>query len=366
MIKEFGYEYSASCQSFEVPPESLLTTTSRHPWGALPFQSGRDALKAIAREYSPTMVLLPALSCDSMRVPFVLHGHNVQYYRITKEYAVDFGHLKTLISDSTQPILFLYLNYFGKTAANPVELQELRDSFPNLVFIEDKTQVFIHACPSFFQPDFTVVSIRKWLAIPDGGLLWTALPLKNQFFGEDTFFAQRRRHAQLLREKYLNSGDINLKIEFRHIFSSISEILDKSPVPIKMSKYAYDMLLNVAQDIIGGGISQKRIKNSACLADILQESKIQLLQSQAGLSDLYVPFLTANRDAVQRALSAEGIFCTIIWPLSQEQRDLCPIAKRTEQFMLAAPCDQRYSSSDMEYIGNAIVRTVAKLGGAVA
>ena len=77
-----------------------------------------------------------------------------------------------------------------------------------------------------------------------------------------------------------------------------------------------------------------------------------------GLSDLYVSFTVLNRDEVQRRLSAEGIFNTIIWPLSEQQKEACKVAKYTEENMLAAPCDQRYTVEDMKTIGAEIVRVI--------
>ena len=40
--------------------------------------------------------------------------------------------------------------------------------------------------------------------------------------------------------------------------------------------------------------------------------------------------------------------------LNDEQKRVCPIAKQTEETMLAAPCDQRYTAADMQDIGQQI------------
>ena len=363
MVREFGYEYESPRSSLGYSDEVLLQKTTSSPlWGALALQSGRDALKVVAREHAPTTVLLPALSCDSMAVPFALYHHSIRYYRLNPDFSIDFDCLESLINCVSSKILFLYMDYFGNPASSVKHLQELKRHYPRLVFIEDKTQVFLHASASHFHPDYTVVSLRKWIDIPDGGLLWSSKPLSHSNFSNDTAFAQRRKAAQDMRREFLETGEQGLKPQFRQIFSTVSELMDCNPLPTRMSEFSF----NRVSKPLWESIQDCRRQNSEKLSQILCSNGIELLQKTPGLSDLYVPFLTANRDAVQRALSAEGIFCTIIWPLSQEQRDLCPIAKRTEQFMLAAPCDQRYSSADMEFIGNAIVRTVAKLGGAVA
>ena len=83
---------------------------------------------------------------------------------------------------------------------------------------------------------------------------------------------------------------------------------------------------------------------------------VQIIQKETRISDLYVTFLVENRDKIQKKLSEIGIFNTIIWPLCELQKNTCGVAKYTEESMLAAPCDQRYTVEDMKYIGAEIVR----------
>lgn len=45
--------------------------------GGICLRSGRNALKGIAREFAYATVLLPALSCDSMTIPFELYHYDV-------------------------------------------------------------------------------------------------------------------------------------------------------------------------------------------------------------------------------------------------------------------------------------------------
>ena len=107
-----------------------------------------------------------------------------------------------------------------------------------------------------------------------------------------------------------------------------------------------------------------RQQNAETLISILSTYPyVSFIQNQSGNSDLYVSFIVPNRDEVQRKLSAEGIFNTIIWPLMDEQKHVCSVAKITEENMLAAPCDQRYSTDDMKTIGAEIVRVIADVNG---
>lgn len=356
-VKEYGYEYDASHDDV-IWVKSCHRTTDMKLWGALALQSGRDALKVVAREYQPTIALLPALSCDSMTLPFTLHGHEVRYYRLKDDYSIDFEHLKTLIPDGIENVLFLYMDYFGRKAASVKDLMDLRNAYPSLVFIEDKTHVFLHSGSSPFMPDYTVVSLRKWLAIPDGGIVWCHRKLHNHDFLDSTEFSERRLEAQCMRHKYLQTNEIELKPLFRRIFSNVSDIMDNNPEPCRMSAYSYELICKTNWK----KIETIRESNSSCLISCFKHcEKIRLLQSQPKISDLYVPILVDNRDEIQKNLSEQGIYTTLIWPLSEEQKQVCRIARQTEEQMLAVPCDQRYDLDDMKYIAENIIHVVEEL-----
>lgn len=352
MVKEYGYEYDA------VLNENLWKTTraktaDKSLWGALCLRSGRDALKAVARELgTPVTVLMPALSCASMTLPFTLYGHRVVYYKLTAQYTIDLQALTDKIP--SEKAVFLYMDYFGIPALRDRDLEYLRKSYPSLLFVEDRTHTLLWPASRTFSADFTVASLRKWLAIPDGGLLWTKTPLKDNTFGEDHAFSEKRLQAQCLRHRFFAEGDPEIKASYRRIFSGVSDILDANPLPSRMTRYAYESAAAADWD----SIRQQRKINAQTLIAVLKKGGIQLIQEQPGWSDLYVAFQTENRENKQAALSAKAIFNTVIWPLSDVQREVCPIARQTEATMLAAPCDQRYTAQDMEYIGNEIVRVV--------
>ncbi len=346
MIKEYGYEYDA------ILNEKLWSVTEGKVTkqtfdGAHCLRSGRDALKAIAREYRNCLVLLPALACDSMIHPFEMYGHEIAYYKLNKDYKID---LESLNIEATN-ILFLYADYFGIPSISDDCLEQLR-KHGNIVFIEDRTHNYIWDRRRSFEPDYMVASLRKWIPIPDGGLLWGNI---SKPFGDDTRFSTTRLKAQTMRHNYLISGDERIKTEYRQIFSSVSDLMEDDD-PVAMSAYSYALL----ESVDWGKVKRVRERNSKLLIHMLAASPyIRLIQGQTGYSDLYVAFMVRNRDEVQRRLSQERIFNTIIWPLRDIQRKTCEVAKMVELSMLAAPCDQRYTQDDMKTIGEEIVKVVA-------
>ena len=345
MVKEYGYEYDAALNR-DIWRETEGKVTNQKLLGAHCLRSGRDALKAIAREYRPCVALLPALACDSMVHPFELYGHKIRYYRLNPDYSID---LDSLDIDEEQS-LFLYADYFGRKAITDDELEKLRKE-KKVVFIEDRTHNLIWMRRYTFQPDYIIASLRKWLPIPDGGLLWGEL---SKPLGNDLVFSTTRLKAQFMRHEFLACGDEEIKTKYRKIFSTVSELMEQDE-PSAMSAYSFA----IANETEWNNIQRVRKQNAEILIDIISTSPfITFIQNKVGLSDLYVAFTVSNRDEIQRRLSTKGIFNTVIWPLTEEQKNICGIAKYTEENMLAAPCDQRYSEEDMEYIGIEILRVI--------
>ena len=352
-IKEFGYEYDA-LKHDALWDQAYGKYVKYTPENDLLFRSGRDALKAVAREYDDAIVLMPALSCESMVSPFQMYGHIIRFYKLSEQYAIDLEDVERLI-DNERTVLFLYIDYFGKESVTDEQLTDLRERYSHVIFIEDRTHNLLHPSQRRFEPEYVVASLRKWCNIPDGGMLKSRIQLAHTEMGENSDFLEKRLNAQCLRRAFFETGDESIKTTYRQMFSAVSDILDADEKPVSMSAYAYAL----AQKTDWNEIRACRRENAKTLLNILKECPtVRLIQEQPGKSDLYVAFAVNNRDKLQQELSKLGIFCTIIWPLSQSQINACPVARYSHEHMLAAPCDQRYSQDDMVYIGKEIVRLI--------
>lgn len=349
MVKEYGYEYDAILHK-EIFEKSKGKVTYEKFMGGMCLRSGRDALKVVAREFEPSIVLLPALACNSMIISFEMYGHKIKYYRLNKDYSIDLESLYSLIPAEKKRILFLYMDYFGNRAIQDSDLDRLRSSYPALIFIEDRTHNLFVKTSHIFKCDFTIASLRKWINIPDGGLLWTDKKLKKRDYSEDLTFSEIRLHAQCMRNEFLQTGEEGIKNEYRRIFSTVTDLIDIEMLPGLMSLYSYKLATKANLK----NINEVRCRNAQVLINELRGFKF--IQPQSGLGDLYAAILIENRDAVQRMLASMGIFCTIIWPLNDEQRLVCEIARYTEDHVLAVYCDQRYTIEDMKYIAFCIRR----------
>lgn len=353
-VKEIGYEYEAPLnRELWQKYQGLSTSSLFH--NAICLRSGRDALKAVAREYEPTIALLPSLSCDSMVLPFRLFNHTVVFYKLKEDFSIDEVDLLNKLSTlkSHKNVLFLYMDYFGNQAMSSRQLELLKEDFSNLIFINDITQAFFANKKDNFVPHYVVASLRKWFAVPDGGLLWNNIPLTNKSFVNDNSFSDKRLSAQNMRYDFLENGDLSLKDNFRKIFSTVSDIIDENQEVAKMSEYSYQLALKENLN----SVNEKRNRNARVLIKEL-DGDVRFIQTDADKCNLYVGVLIENRNHVQEELAKEGIFSTIIWPLSDEQKKNDDFAKYVEEHMLAIYCDQRYNEDDMKYVTSELKRVI--------
>ena len=134
--------------------------------------SGREALSLLLENWQPEhkVVLLPEYLCHTEIEPFKKKGYKIVYYRINIDLTPVVASVDSVVSENPGACLYAQ-SYFGKDT-----LQSLRESFRKfrreygVSIIEDRTQIWLSDTP-IDSADFYVTSLRKWLEIPDGGLL---------------------------------------------------------------------------------------------------------------------------------------------------------------------------------------------------
>lgn len=311
------------------------------------YRSGRDALKQVARLHRGASVLLPALCCESMILPFTLNDCLVAFYKLNPDLT---GDEADVLSKAAPGTVLLYMSYFDVRPFSPAFLERLRQS--GVVLLEDRTQDIIVGRPAPFLPDYTVASIRKWAALPEGGILKTSHILPHA--GVDGRFGALRRQAMEEKGLYLETGAPALKQDFLDKFHEADALLDESgePVAMSMENRAYLENIDFAR------VLSARRRNAAVLEQALTEltaaGVLRPLCKSGTTAGLYYPILLENRDAVQQALARRNIYCPVIWPIPALARGVCGTCEAIAAHILALPCDQRYSEQDMAYIAKAL------------
>ena len=311
------------------------------------YRSGRDALKQVARLHRGATVLLPALCCESMILPFTFNGCPVRFYKLKPDLT---GDEADVLSKAAPGTVLLYMPYFDIQPFTTDFLARLRQS--GVILLEDRTQDIIVGRPAPFLSDYTVASIRKWAALPEGGILKTDRSLLPA--GADGRFGALRRQAMEEKGLYLENGDAGLKQDFLEKFHEADALLDESgePVAMSMENRAYLENIDFAK------VLSARRRNAAvleqALADLAAAGKLRPLCKSETTAGLYYPILLENRDAVQQAMARQSIYCPVIWPIPAQAKGICETCEATAAHILALPCDQRYTEQDMAYIAETL------------
>ena len=354
-IREFGSE-------FDWAANRPFVTTTRKPallQSPVYYRSGRDALKEIARANAPQYrrVLLPALCCESMVSPFTMNGYEAVFYRLREDFSADVDDIIPKITDDT---VFLYIRYFGILALTDDEMCTVQSAAPNARWVEDRT----HDLPvrrerrDAVTPHYTVASIRKWLAIGDGGILSTDFAVgKCQ---AEPQFAALRQTAMEQKTAFLATGDETIKTQFRDGLAKASDLLDAYPAPFAMTDGSRALLNSIDFDALIAKRQENAIALKQLLTPLVNEGKLTFITDRPEDSTLYFPILVNNQTAVQQAAARRGVFCPVIWPVPDGAQGVCPVAERAAAHMLGVPCDQRYSKDDMTYIADVLTAALGE------
>jgi len=303
--------------------------------GTVKYQSGRAALRAALDAAGIRRVMLPAYICGC--VPRSLVDNNVTietYFLDDSLYPMELP--ETLPDDCA----FLYVNYFGLCQDNVDRL--LRDIPSNQLIIDNSQALF--APPAAVLAN--IYSVRKFLGVPDGGLLAsTGLDVKVPEY-EDTGSIERMRHL-LLRMAYSARDGYPDYLE--------SEKSLNNAKPLRMSRLTMRLLASVDME----AVKEQRRRNFLTLAAKLDKHNNQRWNHGTDSVPLCYP-LVVDRDVghVRQRLADRDIFIPTYWPDAKDNTLHTGIEHRLTHCCLAVPCDQRYSHDQIADLGDVIASTL--------
>ena len=301
---------------------------------AVYMANGRCCLILLIELLSPARVWLPAYLCPSIIAAVRKTGVPIRFYENDYNLRV----LPEALSGVRQGDLVEVIDYFGFPADERV-MHQVRETGAWL--LEDACQAMLTEGVGK-NADFTLFTPRKFVGIPDGGILVSNrkdVDLHHIVLEPppSRWWMTVLGAAVLRREFDLYGGS-------RRWFELYREMEDGMP----MGRYAMsDMsrtLMNSAFDY--ASIAERRVQNYQVLAGEL--SHLALYPSLAsGVVPLGFPVRLANRDDVLKKLYEHDIYPPVHWQF----RGVLP-AEFKESYRLLGdimmlPCDQRYGRADM-------------------
>ena len=213
MVTEIGSNFSK--YDLNAPARADRLWWESDEYNRVFFKSGRNALKAIARKlkgegHKPS-VLLPIYTCETVITPFLDEGWEVDYYGINADLSVNFSSVAERVATNA-PAVILFHSYFGldTLSKDTAKIEALKDS--GLMIIEDMTQS-IFSLHRIESADYYVTSLRKFLAIPDGGCIFSKRALSfADIAAYDERIAPKAIEAFDLKNEYFIADLIGLRV----------------------------------------------------------------------------------------------------------------------------------------------------------
>lgn len=298
------------------------------------YSSGRAALyqilNHIKQSFCVKTILLPEYLCESIVETVKKTSLPYSFYAIDEQLSLEENSLSEVYKINSS---ILIINYFGLVDIER-QKQYIKSHYPDAIIIEDD----VHAYYEYIKPlgveDYKFTSLRKWFAVPDGGLVKSKYSLP-EVIRPNNFTPFKLTGAILKDQRTVLQND---KL-YLSLFEKGEELL-KNDYNSGMSNIA--KCLYAAMDI--EAVRQQREKNARVLLQGLKDiSSAQLMMSvNEQKVPLFIPVTLPNRDAVRKRFFETDMFMPIHWPNQQTTH-----ARQISQSELSLIIDQRYTESDM-------------------
>jgi dTDP-4-amino-4,6-dideoxygalactose transaminase len=308
--------------------------------------NARSCINYVLESMAPGTVWLPSYLCESV-FTITSRFKNNRYYPVNYDLSVD----DSWISSIQRNDLVILIDYFGFKCRAEIK-QAIKSKGAWL--LEDASQALLSSITDGYT-DFLVYSPRKYVGVPDGGILKTNnnLLMQNRqatIMPPSDWWEKAYTAAKCRREFDSEGGENTWFMLFREVEN------DAPTGKIAMSDFS-QRLLKKGFDY--RQIAEIRRSNFNCLLEKLDEYAIYH-ELPAGVVPLGYPCTCRNRDQVIGSLYEQQIFPPVHWSIKgfvpEEFTQSHALSKR----IMTLPCDQRYDSEDMNRIADAFLKVAHK------
>lgn len=359
---ELGSEFYIDLTDLSLKENTIYTLLQQHYTFYTDY--GRTAISLLYTYLKETVtkVLLPSYICDS-----VIHAfpqEQVVFYELQDDFVVDEQALVALIQTNDYDGSIFYINhYFGKI--QPIDMleriQELCKKH-RMIIIEDTTQSIFSKIQTI--GDYCICSLRKWMPIPDGAVIYSQKKLPVEWGNIEHAKASAKIEAMILKKFFLaqNTFYKSLKNEekineiYRQIFVTEENRIDEKDRVYAISDISAFLLRCMDISLIG----KRRKENYIFLQEQLKNNGLSLY-GQGNFRNEYVPYVALmqmrkdNRDDFRKYLMEHRIYCAVHWPVTNKEQKQCFHVNEWTENLISLPIDQRYDAKEMQYLSEMIV-----------
>jgi len=319
-----------------------------------PFISGRDlflvngrsGIWLLVNRLRPPHVWMPSYLCHTMLSGIDRNITDLRLYEVDYELKV---RSNEWISEVTSGDLVIFIDYFGFPHDHQLAKQvKAKDAW----VLEDACQALL-SDQWGSASDFVLFSLRKWIGVPDGGILRVPenFPLSNISLNASPPTWWLKALLVVIRRREFDDG-----LPTREWFKLFREVENTAPI----GPYAMSELSRVIFEHFDySEAADRRIRNYQTLLDELSDYAICPPIKQ-GVVPLGFPVRVKNRDGVREQLFQHEIYPPVHWLLDGVVPLRCVDSHRLSSQIMTLPCDQRYRHEDMERIADIFLQITTK------
>ncbi|MGB8953607.1 MAG: hypothetical protein WCC06_13195 [Candidatus Aminicenantales bacterium] len=307
--------------------------------------NARSGIWLLVYQLSPQQVWCPSYLCHTILDAAKNSMTSVRFYQVNCDLAIpSFDWLNQV----QQGDLVILIDYFGFSCDSTCAVQARERG---AWVLEDAGQALLSGNVGQFS-DFVLFSPRKFVGVPDGGILRINRDIHFQGVDFETPSPEwwlSAFLASLLRREFDVHGGT------RKWFELFQKTEPNSPIgPFAMSELSKMLLLN---SFDYSTITQRRVDNYQALADKLGSLALfPCLPDQ--IVPLGFPIRTKERDKVRQALFAHEIYPPVHWSIQGVVPEEYSDSHKLASEIMTLPCDQRYDGDDMERMARLVAEAL--------
>ena len=301
----------------------------------------RSAIMIIAEALNPRKIWLPSFLCPTILSAFEKFLSRIEYFKINNELKL----ASFNIIDKLRPKdLFLFIDYFG-FPFEPELISELRNK--GVTLIQDCSQALFFDWKQS-KADFCVYSPRKFVGVPDGGIL-------HIHYKEDINFPKLQNPPEEILHHLFTAVIMRRQFDIyggnrvwnKHFSLGLSQF---TPGYFKMSEFS-SVLLRYAFNY--QQIQQQRRINYQILSSKLRDIAI-FPDLEEDIVPFGFPIKVEKRNQLQKKLFQNNIYPPIHWNIKNHVPLRFSDSHQLSHQIMTLPCDQRYNEDDMNQMADII------------
>lgn len=289
--------------------------------------------------------MLPGYICQSVIDAFEQEDYFISFYNINKDFSIDIDDVNRKLDDTVD--IFFLMHYFGKLQRDD-DLRTIRNLCRNCstAIVEDTTHSILTRTQTI--GDYCVASLRKWFALPDGGVAYRGSgELDDAPLCNNRSFANARAAGMFLKGLYLDRL-VDVNEIYRDLFAKAEEWMDEESEAGAISEFSKQLL--AAFHV--GNAARRRNENAKYLAENINSRFVKPALGTYNSVEfpIFYPLYVDNRDEFRSYLNRHHIYCPVHWPIEDKRLLEFTHVQHISERLISIPIDQRYDLAAMEYI----------------